>query len=141
MSNHLTLDEAVRQLRDRVPGLYEIWTVDGRPLKVGISDDLGSRLKCHAASRESGLQLKTGGAWGNPDDVRSKASIFAKHLFFDSSVAPGYDLKSEFGRRAFIKEQCRVLVVLTESKAQARALERERERSGQFRYVGKPRVR
>lgn len=141
MTKYLTFDDAVGQLAKDTPGLYEIWTVDCVALKVGISCDLRSRLRCHAASRQSGLTLKDHGSWDNPDDVSSKASIFAKHLFFDSSIARDYDLKCESGRRAFIRERCRVLVFPTVTMSQARDFEVEREQSAQFRYVGRSRCR
>jgi len=80
-------------------GIYEMHTLTGIPLKVGISVNLQERLMQHRASRQSALKLKAGGERSNPKDVQSKSSILAKHLYYDTSLVADYDLKSEAGRR------------------------------------------
>jgi hypothetical protein len=118
------------------PGIYEIHTIDGRPLKVGIGRDLRRRLRSHRASRQSGLRSALGDPRlaTAPAQVSSKSSILAKHLFFDAEVAPGYDLRSEAGRRRFLEEQCRVRVEYCDSREDAARIEREREQTAGFRY-------
>lgn len=116
------------------PGLYEIHTLDGQALKVGIGKNLRKRLDQHYRSRQSRLVLKAGGDWSNPRDVESKQSILTKHLFF--AKAEGYDLKSEAGRRAFLEERCYILFRTTATREEARELERRKEVSGGFRFVG-----
>jgi len=118
------------------PGLYEIRTLSGEKLKVGMAKDLRDRLVAHRASRQSGLRLKPGGDWSRPDDVDSKKSILAKHLYYDEAIAPDYDLKTEAGRRAFLSEACIILVEPTNSRQRARDLEKKREDRGGFRYFG-----
>jgi len=122
-------------------GLYEIFTLSGIGLKVGIAIDLLVRLKDHRASRESGLKLKPGGSWNNPSDVKSKKSVLAKHLYFDGAITSTYDLRTEGGRQAFLKEECKIIVVRTATKAEAKLIEKRRETSGDFRYVGEVVVR
>jgi hypothetical protein len=123
------------------PGLYEIQTLSGTRLKVGIAGDVAKRLSDHRASRDSGLKLTPGGDRSNPSDVRSKKSILAKHLYYDETIAPDYDLKSENGRRRFLEESCRIFVEPTKSRTEAGLLEKLREATGDFRYVGIVRVR
>lgn len=118
------------------PGLYEIHTTTGIPLKVGISKNLRKRLIQHRASRQSGLRLKPGGTWENPRDVESKNSVLAHHLYYDAQISPSVDLTSESGRRYFLENFCVVFIELTDSLDAARTLEKSRERSGIFRYVG-----
>jgi len=118
------------------PGLYEIRTLSGEKLKVGITNDLRDRLADHRASRQSGLKLRPGGDWSRPDEVDSKKSILAKHLYYDEAIAPDYDLKTETGRRAFLSEACVILVEPNSSREKARELEKQREGQGGFRYVG-----
>jgi hypothetical protein len=117
------------------PGLYEIVTDEGELLKVGISGNLRRRLVQHRQSKQSRLKLKSGGSWSNPNDVMSKQSILAKHLFFYSQGL-GYDLKSEAGRQAFLEQRCHVLVKVTSTREEARKLEKQMERSGAYRFVG-----
>jgi hypothetical protein len=117
-------------------GIYEIHTFTGIPLKVGIGGDLRKRLLQHRASKQSALRLKAGGQRCNPSDVRSKESILAKHLYYDTSLVADYDLRSEAGRRMFLKEKCYFIFELTANRAEARELEKLREDRSQFRYVG-----
>jgi hypothetical protein len=117
-------------------GIYEIHTLTGIPLKVGIGKNLRKRLLQHRASRQSALKLKAGGQRRNPSDVRSKGSILAKHLYYDTSLAAEYDLTSEAGRRLFLKERCYFIFEQTTSGAEARKLEEIRERQVRFRYIG-----
>lgn len=122
------------------PGLYEIYTKDGFALKVGISSNLMRRLSNHFASRQNALQLKTNGCWSNPEDVVSKSSILAKHLYFSDAFA-GYDLKKEDERRRFLQEQCLVKYFVTGSRAEAREIEKRLEAEGKFQFVGKTTIR
>ena len=118
------------------PGLYQIRTINDECLKVGIAQNLRKRLKQHRASRQACLRLKPGGDWANPADVVSKQSILAKHLFFDQRT--NYDLKTELGRQRFLHTECYVLFLPTRTRAEAREMERQFEREGRFRYVGRP---
>ncbi|MCY1397169.1 hypothetical protein D3C76_545980 [compost metagenome] len=118
------------------PGIYEIYTVDGQALKVGIGKDLRKRLIQHRKSRQSRLVLKEGGDWDNPSDVTSKQSILAKHLFFFSPV-DGYDLKTEVGRQEFLEDRCFVLFRVTETREEAKAIEQLKEADGGFSFVGR----
>lgn len=118
-------------------GTYETHTLTGIPLKVGIGVNLRKRLMQHRASRQSALKLKAGGQRSNPNDVQSKSSILAKHLYYDTSLVADYDLKSETGRRTFLEEKCYFVFELTGNRAKARDVEKLRERQLQFRYVGK----
>lgn len=77
------------------PGIYEIYTTGGIPLKVGIAEKLRSRLKKHKASLDSGLKPKPGHNRSNPKNVNSKGSILVKHFFFDTAIAPKYNLKTK----------------------------------------------
>src|SRR5258708_6120575 len=83
------------------PGIYEIHTDTGIPLKVGIGGSLRKRLSQQRASRQSCLKLKPSGHWSRPDDVKAKGSILAKHLYFDHAITCDYDLRTEAGRRGF----------------------------------------
>lgn len=133
------------EIEDSLPrgliGLYEIRTIAGLLLKVGISADLRRRLIDHRQSRQGALRLKAGGSWARPSDVRSTRSILAKHLYFDRSLSIRYDLRTEIGRRAFLIESCVVDVTITESRAAARELERRLEATGRYRYQRKITVR
>src|SRR5882724_12066054 len=102
------------------PGIYEIHTFTGTSLKVGISGNLRKRLLQHRASRQSALKLKAGGQRCNPSDVKSKESILEKHLYYDTSLVADYDLKSEAGRRKFLKEKCCFIFELTANRTEAR---------------------
>ncbi|MEQ1935944.1 MAG: hypothetical protein ABL962_18975 [Fimbriimonadaceae bacterium] len=128
------------ELRSRAtlgyPGFYEILLNSGTPLKCGIASNLFERLRDHGASRQSGLKLKDKGNWSRPSDVKSKKSILAKHLYFDEQIAPSYNLKIQGERQRFLEECCKVRVRITESIESARALERDAEASGAYRYVG-----
>lgn len=122
------------------PGVYEIYTNAGIPLKVGTGKDLRKRLLQHRASRQSGLKLQLGGDWNNPCDVHSKASILAKHLYYDGLIAKEYNLRVESGRQRFLEEQCYIVLVrITQNLAEAQALEKQLEREGKhtYRYIGK----
>ena len=123
------------------PGIYRIWTFCGEALKVGISTNLRERLRKHRASRSSALKLKPGGNPENPDDWVSKASILAKHLYFDRTLTKEFDLTTENGRRCFLEKACEITFFQTASKEKARELEKTLERSEMFRYQGKVRVR
>jgi hypothetical protein len=123
------------------PGIYQIWHYGSDLLKVGIGTNLRKRLQKHRASRDSALKLKPGGTPGNPDDLVSKGSILAKHLYFDQGLVKKYDLTTEDGRRRFLEDECEITIYRTESKEKARELEKALEASGKVRYQGKVRVR
>ena len=123
------------------PGVYEIHTKSGVPLKVGIAGDLRKRLLQHRASRQSALKLKVGGDWSRPGDVRSKQSMLAKHLYYDRELTSEYDLRCEEGRCGYLEACCVIHIQPTETRERARVLERSREATGGFRYVGRVKVR
>lgn len=141
MSTRFRFAEIEQHVKAGQPGLYEIFTLSGIALKVGISVDLLGRLKDHRASRDSGLKLKPGGSWDCPTDVKSKKSVLAHHLFFDYAITDSYDLRTESDRREFLKQECVVSVMFTDTKADAKKVEKEREASGEFLYVGNVIVR
>jgi len=122
------------------PGIYQIWHICWGVLKVGISANLRHRLQKHRASRDSALKLKPGGTPDNPDDWVSKASILAKHLYFDGGLVTKSDLTTEAGRRRFLEEECEITFYGTASKEEARELEKTLEGSGKVRYQGKVKV-
>lgn len=117
-------------------GVYQIFTDDGIPLKVGIATKLRARLRQHAKSSQKYLKFKHEGAGTQPSDVRSTRSILAKHLYFDSSIAPAYDLTTEEGRRKFLQAECYLMITYTESRETARELEELLEAKKIFRYQG-----
>lgn len=123
------------------PGIYKIYTDTGIPLKVGIGGNLRKRLLQHRASRDSCLRVKPGGMRCNPDDVVSKGSVLAKHLYYDRSITTDYDLKVQAGRRSYLIENCYIIFNLTVNKEAARALEKHQEKSGSFRYVDRVTMR
>lgn len=104
------------------PGIYEIYTLDDMPLKVGISVNLRRRLRQHRQSRQKYLLLRTGGDWSNPADVKSTRSILAKHLYF--STADGFDLKREAERQRYLIDYCYILFKATDSREAAREFPR-----------------
>lgn len=118
------------------PGLYEIYTNDGLALKVGISNNLRRRLLQHFASRQKSLKLRVGGNWSNPDDVVSKSSILAKHLYFSNDFHE-YDLKTEDGRKLFLEKSCFIIFTVTRTRDEARVLEKAKESEAKFKFVGK----
>ena len=129
---------------DRVPtlpGVYEVSLLSGRLLKVGIASNLRRRLRRHAASRQAALRLKDGGQRRNPNDVSSKSSILAKHLYYDFTLTRTYDLTTELGRQRFLRDRCQVRYVVTASYDVAKEREPALERSGRYRYVGRVVVR
>jgi hypothetical protein len=121
------------------PGVYEIHTASGIPLKVGIARDLLARLRRHRASRQSGLRARGCELDDatDPSQVVSKASILAKHLFFDASLTRGYALRTEPGRQEFLERCCTVRVHPCRTRHEAREIERAMERGRQFRYQGR----
>jgi hypothetical protein len=123
------------------PGIYQIWTKSGKALKVGIAKNLRKRLRKHFVSRDSGMKLKAGGNAYNPDDWVSKASILAKHLYFDRNLITECDLTTEEGRRRFLQDECKITYLSTCSREDARQMEGVLEKTGCFRYLGKVKVR
>lgn len=104
------------------PGIYQIWTMTGIALKVGISSDLRRRLRTHRASPLS-------------------RSVLARHLNRDRTLAPNHDLTTDVGRQRFLADECRIAFISTSSRRDARNLEIRLERTGKFRYIGKVRER
>jgi hypothetical protein len=119
----------------RAPGVYEIRCPAGL-LKVGIAGDLRRRMRAHARSRQSGLVSSHRAPWTEPSRVKSSRSILAKHLYFDSSVAPSRNLITEAGRAGYLLKECQYRFKLTPTREVARVLEIELERTGTYRYVG-----
>lgn len=117
------------------PGIYEI-QIGRIKLKVGIAGNLRRRLRQHACSRQQYLVSEDPEPWLDPSQVRSRASILAKHLYFDRSIAPGFDLRAEEGRRTFLAQNCKVRFEETMTREQARIRERELEASNAYRYFG-----
>lgn len=76
-----------------------------------------------------------------PSDVKSKASILAKHLYYDRSITTEYDLTTDAGRRSFLQECCYIIFEVTKDRIEAKNIERQREEDGSFRYVGQCQVR
>jgi len=118
------------------PGLYQIFTDEGMPLKVGIASNLRSRLRQHIRSAQKYLVFKTYDGSPNPNNVVSKRSILAKHLYFDEELTNSYDLKSEEGRNSFLINECYALITYTESREKAKELEAKFESMKIFRYQG-----
>lgn len=117
------------------PGLYEIRR--GKMLlKVGIAQNLRKRITDHARSAQKRLLGRCPEPWSAPDQVASKQSILAKHLYFDRSIAPRYALRTEAGRVAFLAEQCEFRFRVTASSEAAREIERVLEATKVYRYQG-----
>jgi hypothetical protein len=123
------------------PGFYEIYRNDGLLLKVGIGINIKSRLCQHRASLQSGLILKPNGSWANPNDVVSKKSILAKHLYFDQTITNDYDLTTQTGRRNFLLNDCYILFEPTDTLEEAQNLEDAREAEGNVLYLGEVQIR
>ena len=131
----------IKQVVPAKPGIYEIYTVTGTPLKVGIGGNLRKRLLQHHASRQSCLRLKPDGNWSNPKDVVSKGSILAKHLYYDSRFSKKHNLTTEAGRRMFLEENCFITFKVTPTRELARELEKLREQQCFFRYCSQVQAR
>lgn len=69
--------------------------------------------------------------------MKSKRSILAKHLYFDRTIAAGYDLRTEEGRASFLEERCRIRFEGASSRKAARQREMVLESSKKYRYVGR----
>ncbi|MEA3331292.1 MAG: GIY-YIG nuclease family protein, partial [Campylobacterota bacterium] len=67
-------------------GVYEIFTNEDIPLKVGISNNLKRRLKQHRNSKQKYLKIKNQELPITLSNIESKQSILAKHLYFDNSL-------------------------------------------------------
>ncbi len=128
------------EIYDKVPskpGYYEIFTIDEVKLNVGIASNLKRRLIQHANSKQGALKFNGSEINPSPSGVRSKQSILAKHLYFDKTIEPQYDLTSEDGRKSFLNECCYLIVNVTETRDIARIIEIEKEKVGDYRYVGR----
>ncbi|WP_323016879.1 hypothetical protein [Castellaniella sp.] len=117
------------------PGIYGIYTLDNTPLKVGISVNLRRRLRQHKESKQKYLSLRPNGCWENPADVKSTRSILAKHLYF--WAADGFNLKCETDRQRYLLDNCYILFKTTESREEAREIEKRLEATGGFQFVGR----
>ena len=133
--DRICFTEIATKIQDE-PGIYVIWMQSGIPLKVGIARNLRRRLKTHAVSRDSGLKGLEANPM-HPRDLTSKASILAKHLYFDRAltVASTYDLRTENGRKKFLAEKCYITFQVTKTRDEARELEKQLEKTGAFRYA------
>ena len=127
---------------NRESGLYEILLKSGTLLKIGIGKDLRSRLNKHAKSYQKSLKVANGELRNvvTPEEVVSKSSILAKHLFFDSEIAPEYDLRTQSGRRQFLSDKCEIRLQYCDMD-QAKVLERQMESTGNYRYCRRVMVR
>jgi hypothetical protein len=114
-------------------GVYEIRFGRVR-LKVGIAGDLWKRLSQHRNSR--GLKGPTTEPWKSPAQVRSKSSILAKHLYFDSGLAPEVNLRDETTRQEFLATRCQVRWQIHRNRKAARKKEIELESTKRYRYLG-----
>ena len=133
----MRFDEIPEEVRGQA-GLYEIR--HGRLLlKVGIASDLYRRLKQHKDSKQKCLKGPRIEPWSDPSGVVSKASILAKHLYFDRSIARNLDLCTEWGRRTFLGT-CRVRLACM-PVLEARRHERLLEHSKTYRYCGIVKIR
>lgn len=123
-----------------VPGIYEIWTNTGVPLKVGISNNLKKRLKQHASSPDCLINDEIDPS--QPAYLTSKKSILAKHLYFDHAIADvaRYDLTTQVGRRTYLANECKIKFQATKDTKKARYFEKFLEKLGKFRYARKIRV-
>lgn len=126
----------INEVVGKVPGLYEIYTNSGIALKVGIARDLRKRLTDHWNSRQSRLKIKDILKPIAPNNMTSKQSVLAKHLYFDSKITSKYDLTTEFGRQNFLNNECYIIVKTMITREEARELEKDLEKSGNYRYVG-----
>ncbi len=135
MVNRIRFDE-IKTVAPSESGIYEIHMNSGIALKIGIGVNLKKRLLNHYCSYQSCLRLKYQGNWNQPNDVKSKGSILAKHLYYDHSLAPEYDLTTQQGRRTFLSDQCYIIFETTLTREEARKLELSREKPSAFRYVG-----
>lgn len=131
--------EKLDSLTKNQAAYYEIH-IDTEVLKVGVAKNIIKRLKQHRASRQSGLKQKNGGAWDNPSNVRSKSSILTKHLYYDQTISD-CDLTKESERRLFLENRCTVYVLYTDSREEAKILEKKREASNDIRYCKQVKVR
>lgn len=125
---------------ENTPGLYQIFTLDGLPLKVGIAKNLRSRLNQHLKSSQKRLKSTIDGEVLEPSHLQSKQSILAKHLYFDSSLTNDNDLKTECGRRNFLTKETYLLITYTCDREEAKRLEKIAESSDMWRYKGKVKI-
>ena len=123
------------------PGIYEIHTDSGIPLKVGVAKDIKERLRQHRSSADKYLEWMEGSDRTEPGHATSKRSILAKHLFFDESITTEFDLKTEIGRQRYLAERCHIRFRVTQTRDEALNLEGPMEKEGVFRYVGAVRRR
>lgn len=137
--NKIKFEDIDEKVLNGRPGIYEICTNDGVALKVGIGTNLKKRLIQHRDSKDNRLKLRLGGSWDNPNDVVSKGSILAKHLFFDQLITTRdkYDLTEEEGRQNFLNNECYILFEITETIDIARSIEKWLENRAIYRYIGR----
>jgi hypothetical protein len=135
----LSFSAAIKLAKNR-PGIYEI-RMDRIPLKVGIAGKLLKRLRQHARSSQKCLKSSFPEPWSNPSQVKSTASILAKHLYFDTSFAPIFNLHTEQGRVTFLEQRCKVRFEETRTREAARRKERSLEAIGKYRYLGRVEAR
>lgn len=124
----------------RSPGLYQIHTFDGIPLKVGIAANLRHRLTQHARSLQGKLKPIADVTVSEPGHLRSKQSILAKHLYFDRALTENYDLETEVGRQNLLAHETYLLVTYTPTRDEALRLEKIAEASNIWRYQGRVKI-
>jgi len=130
----------IKNLDNKKSGIYEIYTNEHIPLKVGISTNIKRRLREHKNSKQKYLKIKNHNLPISPNNIKSNQSILAKHLYFDSKIAPNFDLTKEKDRQIFLEEQCYIKFKYTTTKLTARKIEIEKEKED-FRYIGKVKSR
>jgi len=126
----------ITNLDNKKPGIYEIYTNEHIPLKVGISTNIKRRLREHKNSKQKYLKIKNHNLSISPNNIKSNQSILAKHLYFDTKIAPSFDLTKEEDRKIFLEEHCYIKFKYTTTKQDARKIEIEKEKED-FRYIGK----
>ncbi len=130
----------ITNLDNKKAGIYEIYTNDDIPLKVGISTNIKRRLREHKNSKQKYLKIKNTNLPITPDNIKSNQSILAKHLYFDKKISSTLDLSKENDRQIFLQENCYIKFKYTETKQDARKIEIEKEKLN-FRYIGRVKIR
>lgn len=49
----------------------------------------------------------------------------------------GYDLQTESGRQRYLEERCHLFITLTNTREEARDMERPKEKRGDYRFGGR----
>jgi T5orf172 domain len=83
-------------------GIYEIYTENDIPLKIGISNNPKKRLSQHHASKDKYLRFIQDQDRSNPSNARSKQSILTKHFCYDKLITTEFKLEKTLDRKAFL---------------------------------------